>query len=181
MDVREAQREIHDVYWGGGIGALVSAAVWAVSTALTATRSESLGRAALFIGGAFIFPGTMLALRLLGRRASMSHENPLGALATQIAFTVPAAFPLAFALALFRPGWFYPAALVIVGAHYLPFIFLYGRAHYGVLAGVMAGAGLALGLYRPREVALGGWIGAGLFVVFGAYVLMTTRPPAARA
>ena len=30
------------------------------------------------------------------------------------------------AAALHRPSWFFPACLVIVGAHYLPFVFLYG-------------------------------------------------------
>lgn len=58
------------------------------------------------------------------------------------------------------------AAMVIVGAHYLPFIFLYGMPHFGVLAVALIAGGALLGWYGPGTFSLGGWISAALFVVF---------------
>ena len=44
---------------------------------------------------------------------------------------------LAGAAALHKPGWFYPASMIIVGAHYLPFVFLYGMKTFAVLAAAL--------------------------------------------
>jgi len=55
----------------------------------------------------------------------------------------------------------------VVGAHYLPFVFLYGMSHFAVLGGAMITAGLAIGLYVPGSYGLGGWVGASLLVLFG--------------
>ena len=41
------------------------------------------------------------------------------------------------ALGTLAPSLFFPASLIIVGAHYLTFISLYGMRLYGVLAGVL--------------------------------------------
>jgi hypothetical protein len=86
-------------------------------------------------------------------------------LAMQIAFTVPLVLPLAGAAALYRLGWFYPACMIIVGAHYLPFIFLYGMKTFAILAAALLGAGFAIGLKAPENVVLGGWIGGGILFV----------------
>jgi hypothetical protein len=100
------------------------------------------------------------------RRAVLAQQNPLGHLAMQIAFTVPLVLPVAGAAALHRPGWFYPACLVIVGAHYLPFVFLYGMKTFAVLAAVLTCAGFAIGFIAPDEVALGGWVGGVVLFAF---------------
>ncbi len=34
--------------------------------------------------------------------------------------------PLVAAATLYRLGWFYPAFMIVLGAHYFPFAFLYG-------------------------------------------------------
>jgi hypothetical protein len=80
----------------------------------------------MVLGGVFIFPLTQLGLRLMGRPASVRPKNPLNGLAMQVAFTVPLAIPVIGAAALYNVNWFYPAFMIILGAHYLPFIFLYG-------------------------------------------------------
>ena len=160
MLVSDAQREVRTVYLGGFVGQLVSAMVWLASAAIATLVKPKVGFWALAIGGAAIFPLTQTLLRLAGRRAALTRENPLGHLAMQIAFTVPIVFPLAGAAALYRLGWFYPACMIIVGAHYLPFVFLYGMKTYAVLAVALICAGFAIGLYGPDQVVLGGGSGA---------------------
>lgn len=70
-------------------------------------------------------------------------------LATQIAFTVPLGLLVATAAAGYRPDWFFPASMIIVGAHYLPFVFLYGMPLFAVLAAVLTCGGVALALWLP--------------------------------
>ncbi len=72
----------------------------------------------------------------------------------------------AVAAAGYREEWFFPASMVIVGAHYLPFTFLYGTALFAVLGGMMTLGGVALALWLPNTFATGGWVGGGLLLGF---------------
>jgi hypothetical protein len=124
MLIADAQRESRTVYLGGSVGQLVSAMIWLASAAIATLVDPVTGFWALAIGGAAIFPLTQAILLMAGRRASLARENPLRHLAMQVAFTVPIVVPLAGAAALHTRGWFYPGCMVIVGAHYLPFVFI---------------------------------------------------------
>ena len=94
MRIVDAQREVRTVYLGGFPGSIVSGTLWLASSLAAARSGPGLARLILILGGMLIFPATMALLRLMGRRATLSKENPLGQLATQIAFTIPAAIPL---------------------------------------------------------------------------------------
>jgi len=162
MTIREAQEESRAVFLGGSVGQLVSSAIWFASAALATWGSRNTAVLTLLGGGMFIFPLTTLVLRVLGRRASLSRENPLGFLAMQVAFTIPLAIPLILAATAYKPEWFYAGCLIVVGAHYLPFITLYGQPIFGVAGMVMAAAGILLPRLRPGEFAVGGWLGGGM-------------------
>lgn len=167
MNVEEAQQEMRSVYLGGAPGGIVSGGIWLASAALGTWNTRSNAIWMLTLGGAFIFPLTVLVLKALGRRASLRHENPLRSLAMQIAFTVPMAVPLVGAAAVHRIDWFYPAFMIVVGAHYLPFVFLYGMRVYAALCAVLVTGGLMLGLYFPMGFTAGGWLTGAIFVAFG--------------
>ena len=126
MTVAETQREVQFVFLGGAVGQLVSGAIWLFSAALGTWVAVRQAILTIVIGGMFIFPLTQLLLRTLRRPWSLSPGNPLLPLAIQIAFTVPLTLPVVAGAALHNIDWFYPGCAVIVGAHYLPFTFLYG-------------------------------------------------------
>ncbi len=67
---------------------------------------------------------------------------------------------------MYRLEWFYPAFMIALGTHYLPFMFLYGMWLFGVLAAILIGAGIAIGLYLPSVFSLGGWFTAVVLLVF---------------
>jgi hypothetical protein len=171
MNVEAAQREVRTTFVGGGYGGFVSGALWLASAAAATWGTRRLAIQILLLGGMFIFPLTVLVMRLAGRKASLSHENPFTGLAMQTAFIVPLLIPVALAATLYQAAWFYPAMMMIVGAHYLPFITLYGMRAFAVLAGLLLMGGLMLGLYRPHDFAIGGWATGVLLVVFGAWAL----------
>jgi len=53
----------------------------------------------------------------------------------------------------------------VVGAHYLPLITLYGMWQFGILAIVLVGLGIAIGIYLPLSFTSGGWIGSAIFLL----------------
>jgi hypothetical protein len=166
MQVADAQREVRTTFVGGLWGQMASAVVWLLSAALATWSTPRAAMTALVAGGFFIFPMTQLMLRMSSRKASLSRENPLGGLAMQIAFTVPICMLLLVPVAMFRLNWFYPAMMIIVGAHYLPFVFLYGMRMFFLLSGALAGSGVVIALYFSRSFSIGGWIGGVLLLVF---------------
>lgn len=151
---------------GGFAGQLVSGVIWFASAATMTWHSFRSGVAVLVFGGFFIFPLTQLLLRSMGHAYSLPKGHPMNALGIQVAFTVPLAIPVVLAAALYRHAWFYPACMIVVGAHYLPFIFMYGMRLFGALAVLMIGSGLLIGLYLPVTLTLGGWLTAALLLVF---------------
>ncbi len=180
MQVADAQREIRAVYLGGFVGQLVSGAIWLASAALGTWSAPRHGMALLLIGGCFIFPLTTLGLKLLGGRTKVAPDNPLAALGAQIAFTVPLGLLVALGATAYREDWFYPACMVIVGAHYLPFVFLYGMRLFAALAVVLVGTGVALALYVPEPFSAGGWF-SGVVLIFFALLLRAAWAKEARA
>lgn len=167
MHIRDAQRDVRSVFMGGFAGQLVSGAIWSLSAALSTWHSHRAGIAALVFGGMFIFPFTQLLLRAMGRPAGLPKGHPMNALGMQVAFLVPLGLPLVGAATLFRQNWFYPACMLLVGAHYLPFIFMYGMWQFAVLAAALVGAGLTIALYLPAaSFSLGGWFTVLALVLF---------------
>lgn len=166
MTISDAQRDVRTTFLGGFPGQLVSALIWLASAVLATWFTPRAAILTLVFGGMLIFPLTQLLLRLMGRPAALPKGHPMNALAMQIAFIVPFCLPVIGAAAFHHTFWFYPAFLVIVGAHYLPFTFLYGMRQFLILGGLMIAAGVLTGLYTNIHFALGAWIGAALLFTF---------------
>jgi hypothetical protein len=166
MLIFDAQREIRQSYLGGFMGQLVSGLLWLVSAVAATWSSPASAIALIVIGGFFIFPITRLGLILIGHRVAITQGNPLNGLAMQVAFGVPLSLPVVGAAALYRLDWFYPAFMIILGAHYLPFVFLYGMRMFAVLSALLVSAGIVLGLYLPLSFAAGAWLTSGLLLLF---------------
>lgn len=166
MSLREAQGEMRSAFLGGFAGQLVSGLIWLTASGISVASSPFIGMGFLFFGSMFIFPLTQLFLRLLGRSGKVSDKNGLWTLGSQIAFTVPINFLLVWAIILDRQTWFFPAAMIIVGAHYLPFITLYGMKIFGFLAVLLVMGGTGLALYGPAVFSLGGWITGCVLILF---------------
>jgi hypothetical protein len=164
--ITDAQRDVRTAFVGGFAGQLVSAGVWFLSAATATWYSSRTAMWVLVVGGIFIFPLTQLLLRLMGRPASLPKGHPMNALGMQLAFVLPLNLPLAFAATAHRRDWFYPAFMIAVGSHYLPFIFMYGMWQFGVLAALLVGSGLIIGLYLPTVFNLGAWLTAFMLLIF---------------
>lgn len=169
MQIADGQYDVRTVFAGGFAGQLVSGSVWLASAAAGTWGSVHAAILILVFGGMLIFPLTQLLLRALGRTASLPKGHPMNALAMQVAFALPLTFPLIYGVTVHHLYWFYPAFMVAVGAHYLPFVFLYGMPQFGVLSGILTTAGVLIGMYAHEPFALGGWM-TGVVLVLFAFV-----------
>jgi hypothetical protein len=166
MLVQDAQREVRTVFVGGFWGQLVSSAIWLASAALGSWVTPRAAILTLVFGGFFIFPAVQLLLRLTGQPTSLTRGNPLHYLGMQIAFTLPMSMLLLVPVTEFRLNLFYPALTILVGAHYLPFVFLYGMRMFIPLCAILVSSGIAIALYFPGSFSLGGWVGGLTLFVF---------------
>jgi hypothetical protein len=169
MTIEDAQKEVRTVFLGGSVGQAVSGAIWLLSAGLSTWVGTREGIVALVVGGMFIYPLTQLVLRLLGGPSALGPANPLRQLAVQVAFIVPLTLPVVGGAALHNVNWFYPGCMIVVGAHYMPFMFMYGMWQYGVLAATLLGGGFLLGTQAPYEFAIGGWLAGAALLLFGGF------------
>ena len=166
MNFKEYQLEMRSAFLGGFGGQLVSRMIWLVAAVISLVTKPTIGMAALFFGSMFIFPLTQLVVRLIGRPGKVSKQNGLWMLGSQTAFTVPINFLLVGAATLYKTEWFFSAAMIVVGLHYLPFITMYGMKMFGILAAVLVMAGAGQALYVPPIFSLGGWFTGVVLIVF---------------
>jgi hypothetical protein len=169
MDIQDAQREVRSVYIGGFWGQLISSVIWLVSAALGTWITPRASILAAVIGGFFIWPATQILLRLSGRPASVSKGNPFNSLGMQVAFVLPSSMLLLVPVGHYHLNWFFPALMVLVGAHYLPFASLYGMRMFLFLAGILIAMGVVIALYFAETFSLGAWA-AGLALFAFAWI-----------
>ena len=173
MTILEAQHDVRRVYRNGVPGSIISAVLWLTSAACATWGSERTAIQVLVFGGALIFPTLTAVLKLLGGPAGLPKGHPMDQLGMLGALVAPLAMPAAGGAALSRLDWFSPAVRVGVGAHYLPFAFLYGMKEFAVVAYAMVAGGVMLGLYGPREFALGGWINGAALMALAVWLAAT--------
>jgi hypothetical protein len=164
--VQDAQREVRTVFVGGFWGQLVSSALWLASAALGVWVSPRAAIIELVVGGCFIFPATQLLLRLTGGRTTLSRDNELWNLGWQVAFTLPLSMLLLVPVTAFRLNWFYPALMILLGSHYLPFAFQYGMRMFIALCAILVGGGVVIALHFAGSFTLGAWITSLTLFVF---------------
>jgi len=191
MDIRDAQLEVRTRYVGGFFGQLVSSVLWLASACLGTWSTPRVAITTLVLGGFLIFPGTVLLIRVVGGSARLSAQNSLRFLGMQVAFVLPCSMPLLLPVGRYHLNWFYPATMILLGAHYLPFVFLYGMRMFGVLAAALLSGGILIAMFWSASFTPGAWYTAAvllLFAVIGRSVIRsgaregTARPsPAAHA
>src|SRR5580765_8858188 len=147
MDIQDAQREVRSVYIGGFWGQLLYSILWLTSAALGTWVTPRASILTIVIGGFFIFPLMQMLLRLSGRPARVSKENSFHWLGMQVAFVLPFSMLLLVPIGRYDLNLFFPALIILLGAHYLPFATSYGMRMFLVLAGILLAEGVLLAYY----------------------------------
>jgi hypothetical protein len=166
MNIADAQKEIRLRFAGGYYGQLVSGILWLTSAILAECYGARVSIGTIVIGGFFIFPVTELLVRMSGGSREISRENSLRFLGMQVAFVLPLSMPLLLPVTLYRVGLFFPALMILLGAHYVPFVFLYGMRMFAVLAGLLIGGGVVVALSGVGGFGFGAWYTGILLLLF---------------
>ncbi len=156
---RQALKKVFD-------GQLVSGILWLVSASLATWSSPRASITTLVAGGFFIFPLVVLLVRVSGVKERLSADNSLRELGMQVAFVLPASMPLLVPVGLYRLNWFFPAMMILLGAHYLPFVFLYGMRMFAILAILLVAGGILIALYWADSFSAGAWFTGIILLVF---------------
>jgi hypothetical protein len=168
MNIVDAQRENRFRYSGGFYGQAVSGVIWLVSAGFASWSSPRTAITVLVIAGFFIFPITELLVRTVGSRLKLDRRNPLPQLGMQVAFVLPLSMPLLLPVSHYDLNWFYPALMILLGAHYLPFVFLYGMRMFAVLAAALWGGGFIIAMHLSSSFSIGAWYTGTILLIFAA-------------
>jgi hypothetical protein len=158
--------EMRTRFVGGFYGQIVSGVLWVASAGLATWSSPRAAITTLVVGGFFIFPITELLIRFVGAKGPLSAANSLRYLGMQVAFVLPLSMPLLLPVGLYRLNWFYPAMMVLLGAHYLPFVFLYGMRMFAALAALIVGGGWVIAMYWASSFSVGAWYTGAILLLF---------------
>lgn len=161
---------LHDAYRrcsrGGAVYLSVEAVMWILSASLGAMDQVPMAMLILLVGGMFIHPVSMGVSRLLGL-PPVDDSGGLPLLNTWLALMIPLCIPLVFmAVAGGRSHLFYPAFAVIIGAHWLPFTYLYRMNTFAVFAGVFVATGILFAFILSQPFAVPGFVVGGELLVF---------------
>jgi len=149
MTMSDAQEAFRSIYRGGSVGLAVAGLVWSAATITTLAVGINWGIVVMVGVGFFIYPLTLVGLKMLGGHTPISPNNPLRGLSVEAPFVGPMMLPLVGAAALYRIDWFYPSMMLAIGAHYLPFSSLYGMKMFRLLGAIMSAGGVSVALWAP--------------------------------
>lgn len=137
-------KEIRQSYLGGFSILLIEAFFWILAGIFWHFVSFKIGILLIIISGTFFYPLSQL-LQIILKRPKIRNDNPLNLLFTQIGLIIPFSFPLIFLLTKENVNLFFPALTIIIGVHYLPFVYAYKMKIYWILASLLVVGGSLFG------------------------------------
>ncbi len=174
-DSANQHTEYRRCHLGGSVYLVVEGVLWLLSATLGATGHIPGAMLVLLIGGVFIHPIATVCSRLL-RLPLPAKSNRLPLLNTWIALTIPLGLPLVFmAISNSREDLFFPAFAVLVGAHWLPFAYVYGMKSFLALAGILVLGGILFGFVFSGHFSACGFFTGGIHLLFAAVHFVLIR------
>lgn len=172
--IRQSQHDMRLGYAAGTIGIFVSGTVWLVAALTSISGSPKQAIWVLLIGGALIYPLSVLLSKAVGVKGQHHPQNPLGGLAMEGTFFMLMCIPLAYVLSFQQAEWFFQGMLLIIGGRYLTFATLYGTRLYWLLGGALGVAAYLLFALRASAF-VSALTGSLTEIGFGILILLAYR------
>lgn len=172
----DQHRDYRQCHMGGAVYLGVEGVLWLLSAAFGAANQIPVAMVLLLMGGMFIHP-MALAISKLFKLPQLNKINRLPILNTWIALTIPLGLPLVImATSAGQSHLFFPAFSVLVGAHWLPFAYIYGMKSFLVLAGILVLTGILFGFVFNQSFAACGFFSGGVHLLFsGIHFILVRR------
>lgn len=174
MEFKESQEDMNISYYGGATGVLASGIIWCIAGLVGSVYSITASMVALFIGGMFIFPLSVLLSKGLKRTGKHAHNNALRHLAIESLGILFVGLFIAFSVAQFNTKLFYPIMLLIIGARYLIFQTLYGLKVYWFLGASLILAGFLSAILNFAFI-YGAFIGGVIEILFSLVIFRQSK------
>ncbi|WP_296001603.1 hypothetical protein [Rugamonas sp.] len=167
----DQQKEMRHAYFDGAPGILVSGLVWIAAALVCHLLGMRLSVWTLLIGGALIYPISVIVTKAIGRPARTGKANALNQLVMASTIWLILGCAMAYGLFLLAPALFFPAMMATIGSRYLIFASAYGRPVFWTMGvSLIAGGSCAFFLAFPPAVAAG--LGGLIEVVFAFFVFL---------
>lgn len=168
-------RDFRQTYLGAAPHSLTVGSLWIISGMVSNYTSTGFAILFFFFATAINFPIGELVRKLMKVQNRMSKDNNLDKLFTWLSLTIPLSIPLVFMACQYNINWFFPAFAVLVGAHYLPFVWAYQMPTFAVLGGLIVISGSLIGYFYSQSFDLAAYATGGLIILFGLIHLLIVK------
>lgn len=160
--------ELRKTYLGAAPHTLMMGLVWLISGVLPLFFSKSLTILFFFFAAGAAFSAGEALNKALKTPKVISEENNLPKLFLFLGMTIPLAFPVVYMALQYNSNWFFPAFAIIVGGHYLPFIWAYKMPTFGILGGLLIAVGVGCAFWLPEHFSTAAYITGAVLLTFAA-------------
>jgi hypothetical protein len=161
-------KELRDYYLGASPHTLFTGLVWLASAWWAESYSKTQAIGLFIIVGTFTYPAGELIRKMMRVSTNLSKENRLPQMFMLLAFTIPLSYPLIYLVCRENINLFFPAFTILIGAHYLPFVFGYKMKSFAILSILLVGLGTVISLKYPSAFSLSGYLTGSVLVAFAA-------------
>lgn len=159
-------REMRDTYLGAVPHTLFTGLVWLISAYWGDAFSQSQAIVIFIVGGTVTFPGGELIRKIMSAPNTLSKDNTLPQLFMLLAFTIPLCYPLIYLVCRNQVSLFFPSFTILVGAHYLPFVFGYKMKSFALLSMILVGLGTFVSIQYSNSFSLAGYLTGIVLLLF---------------
>ena len=159
--------ELRRTYLGASPHTFYTSAVWLGGGIASELVSKGLGIMIFIVGASFTFPAGELIRKFMTTPNLISKGNQLGKMFILSAFGIPLCYPVIYMACLSNINYFFPAFSVLIGAHYLLFIYGYGMRSFGLLSILLVSQGTICAFWYIKHFALSAYITSGSLLIFG--------------
>jgi hypothetical protein len=167
-------KEIRNSFLGGFTILIVESIIWFLAALLGDLISFKIGILIIIFGGMFFYPLGLLMQTIL-KRPKVKKENKINGLFTQIGLMIPLSFPLIFMLTKENVNLFFPALTIIIGIHYLPFVYAYKMNSYWALAALLVIGGSYFGFLLPENFEFCAYYTSAVLFIFSIINLFIVK------
>ena len=167
-------KEIRYSFLGGFTILIVESIIWILAGLLGDLISFKIGVLIIIIGGMLFYPLALL-MQIILKRPKVKKENKINGLFTQIGLMIPLSFPLIFMLTKENINLFFPALTIIIGIHYLPFVYAYKMNSYWILAAILVIGGSYFGFMLPENFGICAYYTGAILFIFSIINLFIVK------
>lgn len=160
-------RQLRRTYLGAAPHTFYTSAVWLAGGVVGELFSVGLGILIFIIGASFTFPVGEVIRKMMKIPDVMSKDNDLGKMFMLSAFGIPLCYPIIYLVCKNNINYFFPAFSILIGAHYLIFIYGYGMITFGLLSILLVAQGTITSIFYTDQFGLSAYLTSLTLFLFG--------------